>query len=108
MSNLRQLLATWETWSAHDTLTRALGHVPNVEPTMSALDALRDSAELIDLLTGWQWQAMYAARCDGASWEQIGSAMRTTAQLTRAMYLAAIMRPEVVLGRDVSTYHRVL
>ena len=68
---------TWENWSARDTLTRALANVthrgqPRADhqalaetPAASALDALRDSAELVELLAGWQWQAMYAARREG-------------------------------------------
>lgn len=96
MPNLRQLLATWENWSAHDTLTRALANVTTKDsrerinrslaetPAVSALDALRDGAELIELLTGWQWQAIYAARQEGASWAQIGAAIHTSGDGARA------------------------
>lgn len=54
MLMLRDLLTTWENWSARDTLTRAL-HTPPAEtatPAVSALDAQRDSAELVELLAG--------------------------------------------------------
>jgi hypothetical protein len=85
MTNLRQLLITWETWSARDTMTRALGRTATAEngPTVSAVDALRDSVELVELLTSWQWQATYAARCERASWEEIGTITRTTAEGAR-------------------------
>ena len=120
MTMLRDLLSTWETWSARETLTRALGNIADADgrdritkglaemPWVSALDALRDNTELVELLTGWQWQAMYAARREGASWEQIGIAMGTTPDVVRAGYVAVLDRQELVLGRDVPDHRRVL
>lgn len=73
---------------------------------MSALEALRDSHELIELLSGWQWQAMYAARRDGASWEQVAATVRTNTEHAPAGYVAALDRLEH-LGRDVRAYGEV-
>jgi hypothetical protein len=116
MTNLRQLLATWENWSARNALTRALGTVatnescesPAAEPALGALDALRDSAELVELLTSWQWQAMYAARREGATWEQVGAAARTGGDAARAAFAAVLIRQERFLGRDVRAFREVL
>lgn len=108
MTNLAALLDTWQQWSAHAVMTRALGHAPNAQPATTALEALRDSHELVALLTGWQWQAVYAARRDGASWEQIAVTTDTTAEAAHAEYVAAIDRQEQVLDRDVSGYREVL
>lgn len=77
-------------------------------PTTSALDALRDSTELVELLAGWQWQAMHAARRDRASWEQIGRAVCSTAERARAGYANVLDRQEQVLNRDASHYREVL
>jgi hypothetical protein len=83
MRALRELLDTWENWSARETLTRALSRVRTDDardnltralaeaPEVDPLDALRDTAELVALLTGWQWQAVYAARADGADWGRL-------------------------------------
>jgi hypothetical protein len=65
---LRELLTTWENWSARDTLTRALDRVTidhsrekllyaiAATPEVDPIDVLRDAAELVALLSGWQWQ----------------------------------------------------
>ncbi len=120
MTNLRQLLATWENWSAHDTLARALANITTEDsreritrslaetPAVSALDALRASANFIELLTGWQWQAIYAARQEGASWAQIGAAMHISDDGARAALMEVLDRQEQVLGPDVSAYREVL
>lgn len=108
MTDLAALLDTWQQWCAHNVTTRALGHGPVEELEADALDALCASCELIELLSGWQWQAIYAARRAGASWEQIGVAMRSTAEQARASYVAVLARQEQVLGHDVSAYREVL
>ncbi|MEJ2871751.1 hypothetical protein WCD74_28605 [Actinomycetospora sp. OC33-EN08] len=107
MPNLAALLDTWQQWNAHHVMTDVPGHEAG-EPAVSALDALRDSRELVELLTGWQWQAAYAARRDGSSWEQIAATTGTTVEQARADYAAVLDRQEQVLGRDVSTHREVL
>lgn len=108
MTMLRNLLTTWETWSAYDVMSRALGHAPTEAPIATALDALRDSAELVDLLTGWQWQAMHAARRDGASWPEIAAVLKLDVEQARRDYAAVLDRQERILGRDVSLFRQVL
>lgn len=107
MTNLAALLDTWQQWNAHTVMTRATRDEAG-QPAVSALDALRDSRELVELLTGWQWQAVHAARRDGASWEQIAATTGTTSEEARADYAAVLDRQEQVLGRDVSAYRKVL
>lgn len=74
---------------------------------MDALDALRDTTELVALLIGWRWQAVHAARVQGAGWEQIGSATGVRAEQARADYTEAIERHERC-GIDRAGYRRVL
>lgn len=107
MTNLAALLETWQQWSAHDVLARAVGSASK-SGSVCALDALRDSCELVELLSGWKWQAVHAARRDGASWEQIAATMHTAAEQARSEYGAVLDRQEQFLGRDVSVYREVL
>ena len=116
---LRELLTTWENWSARNTLTRALDRVTTDEsrarlheaiadtPEVAPLDALRDVTELITLLSGWRWSTIYAARRDGATWEQVAETMRTTVERARADYAETLDRQESV-GADVTAYREVL
>lgn len=77
-------------------------------PTAGPLDALRDSAELVELLTGWQWQAIYAARRDGATWAEIAAVLKVKTEQTQNDYVDLLDRQERILGRDVSAYREVL
>jgi hypothetical protein len=116
MSNLRDLLATWESWSARDTVTRALARATtdgqretlrqavNDVPVAKPLDALRDATELVALLSGWQWQAIHAARVDGASWDEIGHATGTSGEQARTNYVAALDRHERVRPGSTEQY----
>ncbi|NMO93127.1 hypothetical protein [Actinomycetospora sp. TBRC 11914] len=108
MTNLAALLDTWQTWSAREVMTRATGYAPDEELTVSTLDALCASTELVDVLTGSRWQAIHAARVEGASWEQIGIATGTIAEDARTTYAAVLEAQRSVLGRDVSLYRHVL
>lgn len=117
---LRELLATWENWNSRTTLVNTLlrGHgddardkidhaidkVPEVHP----LDALRANSELVRLLSGWQWQAVYDARWRGHTWPQIADALGVTVEQTRASYGEVIDRQERLLGCDVDLYRAVL
>ena len=120
MRTLRELLTTWENWSARDQLIRilaatvtdeqrailrsALDDMPEVDP----LHALRDSTELLALLTGWRWQAVHAARLNGASWEKIGEATGTAPEQAQADHRAAVARQERYGTADVEQYRRML
>ena len=107
MTNLAALLDTWQQWNAHNVMTHIPGQAA-AQPAVSALDALRDNRELVELLTGWQWQAVHAARRDGASWAQIAATTQSTIEQARAEYAAVLDRQEQLLGRDVSAYRRVI
>ena len=117
MRTLRDLLASWENWSARDTLRRAIDTAATDQqveqldlmlvdtPTTAPLDALRDATELTTLLTGWRWQAVYAARVEqNASWEEIGQATAVTAEQARTDYLEAVERQEGYGFGDVTRY----
>lgn len=120
MTMLRDLLATWENWSARDTLTRALDTATtehdrevlrrglHTTPDVDPLDALRAGSELVALLRGWQWQAIYAARRAGSSWEQIATALDVTVGQARADYLTAVEAQERHGISDVTAYRQVL
>lgn len=121
MRTLRDLLTTWENWSARrtyrDALRRAvtdtqrqsmldaIQQTPEVDP----LDVLADVTELVSLLTGWQWQAVYEARTEEyASWETVGTALGVSAEQARADYLAVIERMERGGVGDPESYRRAL
>ena len=120
MRSLRDLLTTWENWSASDTLQRAIeteGEQRSSEldlslietPTVTPLDALRDATELITLLSGWRWQAVYTARVEqGASWAEIGQATGVTAEQAHTDYLVAVERQERYGFGDVTRYRMAL
>ena len=59
-----------------------------VEP----LDVLRDTTELLSLLTGWRWQVVQAAREAGATWKEIGAAVGASAEQAEAEHAAAVRR----------------
>jgi hypothetical protein len=117
---LRDLLATWENWSARDTLTRALTSATTEQdrdvlrrglhtyPEVDPLDALRAGSELAALLRGWQWQAVYAARRAGSSWDNIATALDITTEQVRTDYLAAVEQQERHGISDVTAYRQVL
>lgn len=107
MTNLAALLDTWQQWSAHNVMSRAVGDEAG-EAVVRAIDALRDSHELVELLSAWQWQAVYAARGEGASWAQIAATVGAGEDEVRADYVAVLLRQENLLGRDVSQYRSVL
>ncbi len=116
---LRELLTTWENWSARDTLTRALDRVNTDDartklhdaiaatPEVDPLDALRDASELAELLTAWTWQIVHASLRAGATWKQIADATRTTVDQARTDYAAAIDRQEQI-GVDATAYREAL
>jgi hypothetical protein len=121
MRTLRELLTTWENWSARDTLQRAIeaagaderideGDLSLLDtPTTRPMHALRDATELIGLLSGWRWQAVYAARVEqGASWAEIGYATGVTAEQARADYREAVERQERYGFGGTETYRRAL
>lgn len=118
MSSLLELLARWESWLADETARRALatpseaacggGARGHLERPVDPLDALRGSAELIRLLSGWQWQAVYAARRDGATWAQVADALGVTVHEARADFVAALERMDSIRSGGSAGYRSVV
>jgi hypothetical protein len=103
-----QALRTWEAWSSADTWTRVvadahmhgqaldgLGDLEELTSGPDPLDALRANREVVEFTSGWQWQAMRAAREQGCSWHDIGRALDLDAEQARGAYLAAVERQEL-------------
>ncbi|MCD2195874.1 helix-turn-helix domain-containing protein [Actinomycetospora endophytica] len=55
-----------------------------------------DTAELDALLSGWQSQAMHAARADGASWDEVGAATGVSGERAREVIVEALDRQEAI------------
>ena len=105
-------LRTWEAWSSADTWTRVvadarhhgqdlttLGDLEELTRGPDPLEALQANRQVVELMTGWQWQAMRAARDQGYGWREIGRALGLDAEQARAAYLAAIERQELIAHR---------
>jgi hypothetical protein len=101
-------LRTWEAWSSADTWTRIVAHAREQHEVLEGLGdlegltrgpdplaALRANREVVEFMSGWQWQAMRAAREQGHGWYAIGQALGLDAQRARRAYLAAIQRQEL-------------
>jgi hypothetical protein len=80
------------TEDAGEVLRRGLAETPEV----AALDALRDVAELVALLSGWQWEAMHSERLAGASWDEIGAAVGVRGGDARDRFLEVLENQEVL------------
>ncbi len=115
MRTLRDLLRTWEDWSAREVSRRALAKATterhrevlrgalDQRDEVSPLDVLCDTAELMSLLTSWRWQVVHAARAAGASWDQIGNSIGASAESAESEYvtaLAAQVRCRGAIGRE--------
>ncbi len=100
-------LRTWEAWCSADTWRRVVAHAREHGQDLSALgdleeltsgahplEALRANREVVELMMGWQWQAMRAAREQGYGWKEVGHALGVDAEQARQAYLAAIGRQE--------------
>ncbi|MBA8806375.1 hypothetical protein [Promicromonospora sukumoe] len=95
-----QYLEVWETYEVRAMHTRALEQPrfpdPDADaalrrrldemPMVPALYALGANAAVVQDLIDGRWQAMRAARKDGATWEQIGRALRITKQGAQDFY----------------------
>jgi len=98
-------LATWEAWSSADIWTRVVAHAREEGRDLSELGELDELARgpdplttlranrvVVELMTGWQWQAMRTARTQGYGWGAIGEALGVDAEQARQVYLAAVDR----------------
>ncbi len=98
-------LRTWEAWSTADVWSRVVAHAREEGRDLSELGnldeltrgpdpltALRANRAVVELMTGWQWQAMRTARTQGYGWGEIGQALGLDAEQARQGYLAAVDR----------------
>ncbi len=120
-------LEIWNAWSMADTMRRALGRArehgdretvarferyPEWTQGPGPLEALAANRELVQTLTGWQWQAMRAAREQDRGWHEIAGALGLEADRTdlpaalacgvdvaRRAYLGAVERQQRVSDR---------
>ncbi len=101
-------LRTWEAWSSADSWTRVVAHAHQQDRDLSGLGdleeltsgpdplaALRANREVVEIMTGWRWQAMRAAREQGRGWHEIGEALGLDAEEARRNYMAAVERQEL-------------
>jgi hypothetical protein len=101
-------LRTWEAWSSADMWQRvvaeahqhrrdlsALGDLEELTRGPDPLEALRANREVVEIMTGWRWQAMRAAREQGCRWNEIGEALGLDAEEAKATYIAAVERQEL-------------
>jgi hypothetical protein len=77
----------------------SLGDLAELTRGPEPLEALRANREVVELMTGWQWQAVRAAREQSRSWHEIGQALGLDAEEARRGYLAAIERQELAARR---------
>jgi hypothetical protein len=122
---LAELLQTWQQWSHTRTLTQALataeaaGNTTSVQvltrslaeqPDTDPLTALAANHDLVQLLTGWQWHAIRAAREHGATWTQIGTTLGLTADQTQTRYRHTIEQAERYAAQytDTTAYRAAL
>ena len=82
-----------QTEAERQAVQQKLGELPDV----TALEALRANAQLVDLLVGRRWYVMQAAREEGATWDEIGSALGMTRQGAHDLYQRRIATREQVL-----------
>ena len=71
-----------QTEEERQAVQQKLGQLPDV----TALEALRANAQLVDLLVGRRWYVMQAAREEEATWDEIGSALGMTRQGAHDLY----------------------
>jgi hypothetical protein len=60
------------------------------------LPALAANREVVDQLVGWRWGAMRAAREQGHSWAEIGTALGVDATQARQAYLERVQQQQRV------------
>jgi len=100
-ADVARLLHVWDTYSArrawqnavdvhttagNDEYTAGAHRSLDELPEVTALDALRANAQLVELLTGRRWHVMRDAREEGASWSQIGEALGMSKQGAQDYY----------------------
>jgi hypothetical protein len=108
-------LETWEAWSMANTMRSALAtareqgdhetlarfeRYPEWTQGPGPLEALRANREVVDLMTGWQWQAMRDARERGHGWREIGAALQVDGDQAKRDYLKTVDQQRRAGERD--------
>lgn len=91
--NLSELFATWQTWNERNVVEQAARRAEQAgrdedaaelrrglaedEAASSAVEALAAQHELTELLGGWRWHTVTAAREQGATWTDVAAATGT-------------------------------
>lgn len=99
--NLPELFETWRAWNERSVLDTALRRAEQAgeqeraaqlrelladRPRVLAVDALAAQHELTELLSGWRWHTVTAAREEGATWDDIAAATRADPDQARESY----------------------
>ena len=110
-----EALETWDAWSMADTMRLALEKArergdqetlarferyPEWTQGPGPLAALRANREVVQTMTGWQWQAMRDAREQGHGWREIGAALQVDGDQAKRDYLARVDRQRRVSEHD--------
>jgi hypothetical protein len=110
-----QALETWEAWSMANTMRSALDKAreqgdqdalasfeqhPQWTQGPGPLAALRANREVVQTMTGWQWQAIRDAREQGHGWREIGVALQVDPEQAKRDYLERVDRQRWVSERD--------
>ena len=108
-------LETWDAWSTAKTMRLALNKArergdqetlarferyPEWTQGPGPLEALRANREVVQTMTGWQWQAMREAREQGHGWREIGAAVQVDADRAKRDYLERVDRQRDLSERD--------
>jgi hypothetical protein len=108
-------LMTWDAWSMANTTHTALAKAreegdqdtlalfeqhPEWTQGPGPLEALRANLEVVQTMTGWQWQAIRDARERGHGWREIGTALQVDGEQAKRDYLERVDRQRLVSERD--------
>jgi hypothetical protein len=119
--NLSELFNTWQVWNAHAVaeqaarraetdgrdedaaeLRRGLAQDPTA-PT--AIDALAAQHELVELLGGWRWHTITAAREQGATWDDVAAVTGTDPITAQQGFREHLAHAEHAAEQSGITFH---
>jgi hypothetical protein len=108
-------LETWDAWSMANTMRLArekareqgdqealarFERYPEWTQGPEPLEALAANREVVQLMSGWQWQAMRDARERGHGWHQIGAALKVDGDQAKRDYLERVDGQRLAGERD--------
>jgi hypothetical protein len=118
-----QARQTWDAWSDASMWQRVLqqaranGEEADLRRRLPQLDeltqgpgplgALRANHQLVELLQGWQWLAVRAAREQGHGWHDIGQALDLDADQAKRAYLERVERKRSVAAANPDIAHLI-